>query len=347
MKTLSILLFVLTAFFAVAQEPLEHDSIQKYIDDNIIPNNSGLVEVDHERDMFNSLNQSLGSVKFDSSRTYTADVSIAMHNDTLYLCKGSGSGPFALSNWEIYNDEEKVKATASDPTSGYLEDKVANSIIISSNTLQLSGDEASPGNNQYYGTDGGGSKGYYDFSASLDEKVKASAGDGTAGYLDAKVANSIIVSSNTLQLSGDAASPGNTKYYGTDGGGTKGYYSIPNSSGETVLGSQGYEFTLDGDLTDENEIFVTEATLQSDLGFTGSIKNFNFHATVFTKVSGNYFELREHNDADGANDYFIKIGNSVYSGQAGFYFTYSNAAPNTFKVVITVTNNQGSTPTPF
>jgi len=72
---------------------------------------------------------------------------------------------------------------------------------------------------------------WYDTASSpasiVDEKVKGSAGDSTAGYLDAKVANSVVVSANTLQLSGDATTPGNSKYYGTSSTGTKGYNDLP------------------------------------------------------------------------------------------------------------------------
>lgn len=66
--------------------------------------------------------------------------------------------------------------------------------------------------------------------ADTDELVKASSGDTTAGYLDAKVKNSIVVDSNQLQLSGDASAPGNSKYYGTNASGTKGFYDVPTGS---------------------------------------------------------------------------------------------------------------------
>jgi len=58
--------------------------------------------------------------------------------------------------------------------------------------------------------------------ADTDELVAASSGD-TAGYLDAKVKNSIEVDSNDLQLVGDEAAPGNNKVYGTGAGGAKGW----------------------------------------------------------------------------------------------------------------------------
>ncbi|MBN2000177.1 hypothetical protein JW935_21690 [candidate division KSB1 bacterium] len=68
-----------------------------------------------------------------------------------------------------------------------------------------------------------------------DELVKASATDATAGYLNAKVTNSVVVSSDRLQLSGDAASPGNNRYYGTNASGTKGFHTLPAASNYWTL----------------------------------------------------------------------------------------------------------------
>ena len=125
---------------------------------------------------------------------------------------------------------DAVKASATDETAGYLDAKVKNSITVDTNQIQLSGDVATPGNSKYYGTDGTGVKGFFTLPTGADELVKASSGDTTAGYLDAKVKNSIVVDSNQLQLSGDASAPGNSKYYGTNASGTKGFYDVPTGS---------------------------------------------------------------------------------------------------------------------
>lgn len=68
--------------------------------------------------------------------------------------------------------------------------------------------------------------------------VIADDNDRTPGPLDDKVENSIVVdtTNHKLQLSGDAASPGNSKYYGTDSGGTKGFHS--NSDTVKLTGDQ-------------------------------------------------------------------------------------------------------------
>lgn len=47
---------------------------------------------------------------------------------------------------------------------------------------------------------------------------------------DVRTQKSITSDVNGIQLDGDAASPGNSKYYGTDGGGIKGFYDLPTAS---------------------------------------------------------------------------------------------------------------------
>lgn len=64
----------------------------------------------------------------------------------------------------------------------------------------------------------------------LDELVKASSTDPTAGYLDAKIKDSLEVNAQQVRLVNDNAAPGNNQYYGTDGGGTKGYFALPVTS---------------------------------------------------------------------------------------------------------------------
>lgn len=76
-----------------------------------------------------------------------------------------------------------------------------------------------------------------------DEKVKASSDDPTADYLDGKVANSIVIASEKLALSGDSASPGNSQYYGTDSGGTKGFHALPSTPSYSQFFSSSGTFT--------------------------------------------------------------------------------------------------------
>jgi Repeat of unknown function (DUF5907) len=55
-----------------------------------------------------------------------------------------------------------------------------------------------------------------------------------------------LSANRTLSLVGDAASPGNTMYYGTNGSGTKGYYTVPSSAVATTIATG--TITLAGDL---------------------------------------------------------------------------------------------------
>ena len=48
---------------------------------------------------------------------------------------------------------------------------------------------------------------------------------------------SIANDASGLKLSGDSASPGNSKYYGTNSGGTKGFHDLPSGGGSTSWGS--------------------------------------------------------------------------------------------------------------
>lgn len=49
---------------------------------------------------------------------------------------------------------------------------------------------------------------------------------------------SVTSDASGLKLSGDSASPGNSKYYGTNSGGTKGFYDLPTGSGETYTAGE-------------------------------------------------------------------------------------------------------------
>ncbi|HYE32113.1 MAG TPA: hypothetical protein VEH27_11840 [Methylomirabilota bacterium] len=69
-------------------------------------------------------------------------------------------------------------------------------------------------------------------------------GNPTSGLTDATaigIAGSLTFTGFNLQLSGDASSPGNSKYYGTDSSGAKGYHDLPAAStnADTLDGQDG------------------------------------------------------------------------------------------------------------
>lgn len=54
--------------------------------------------------------------------------------------------------------------------------------------------------------------------------------------VDVRTTGSVVIDGlNNLALSGDATTPGNSRYYGTDSGGTKGYFALPADTGITEL----------------------------------------------------------------------------------------------------------------
>ena len=55
-----------------------------------------------------------------------------------------------------------------------------------------------------------------------------------------------LSANRSLSLVGDAAAPGNSMYYGTNGSGTKGYYAVPTSAVATTIATG--TITLAGDL---------------------------------------------------------------------------------------------------
>lgn len=63
--------------------------------------------------------------------------------------------------------------------------------------------------------------------------------DGTPELkVDVKVQMSVTSDASGLKLSGDSATPGNSKLYGTNGSGTKGWYDQPTSGSETYTAGE-------------------------------------------------------------------------------------------------------------
>jgi hypothetical protein len=85
------------------------------------------------------------------------------------------------------------------------------------------------------------SSGITDFTEAAQDAVGAMADSQSLDYADAtpalsvKVQQSITKDSSGLKLSGDSASPGNSKYYGTNSGGTKGFHTLSSPSGKSTL----------------------------------------------------------------------------------------------------------------
>jgi hypothetical protein len=100
---------------------------------------------------------------------------------------------------------------------------------------------------------------------------------GNAITADARTQMSITSDASGLKLSGDASLPGASKYYGTDGGGSKGYFSLPtggesNTASNVGVGGVGVFKQKTGvDLqfkninAGSNKVTVTNDTINSEI----------------------------------------------------------------------------------
>ena len=61
---------------------------------------------------------------------------------------------------------------------------------------------------------------------------------GNTMTMDVRTQMSITSDSGGVKLDGDSSTPGNTKYYGTNGSGTRGFYDLPTGIGETYTAGE-------------------------------------------------------------------------------------------------------------
>lgn len=170
-------------------------------------------------------------------------------------------------------------------------------------TLNFVNDVASPGNLKLYGTDGSGTRGWFDRGAPTTRSVATQHSLTGGGDLSAD---------RTLNLVGDTASPGASKYYGTNAGSTRGWYDLP-----TVSGSDNVVFATTASTT------VSSATLAETtlLGAIRAGESKTIDANTIT--SGTVFKIEiagrfTSADTQWANSVLrVKIGSSL---QCAFTF---------------------------
>jgi hypothetical protein len=102
------------------------------------------------------------SIELDSGDLQLVNDALTPGNDKYYGTDATGTkGYHDLPTPPPGGSDELVKASATDPTPGFLDSKVKNSIEVDSEDLQLVGDAPSPEIFSYYGTNGAGVKGFY------------------------------------------------------------------------------------------------------------------------------------------------------------------------------------------
>lgn len=158
----------------------------------------------------------------------------------------------------IVTDSATINFTYDDTSNTITGDVTTQQSVTSdASGVKLSGDTATPGASKYYGTDSGGTRGWNTLPAGITSE---DAQDAVGGALtdsntvdftyndgantitaDAKTQMSVTSDASGLKLSGDSATPGNSKYYGTNSSGTKGWNSLPAAAIDTTGHAAGTE----------------------------------------------------------------------------------------------------------
>jgi len=193
------------------------------------------------------------------------ELDYVFENLGMFARKGAGStvGPQPRFSF--------VEGTGASVSITVAEDGASDEIDV---TLALSGDSAAPGNSYYYGTDSGGTKGWFVLPAGGIAVTDTSTIDLTLTGSDltavAVYQISITADASGLKLSGDVAAPGNNYFYGTNGAGTKCWALTPfaGDPGDLTdsIGAGGG--TVDGtlqDLPDPADTPASADALRDDL----------------------------------------------------------------------------------
>lgn len=151
-----------------------------------------------------------------------------------------------------------------------------------------------------------------------------------------------LSANRTISLVGDSATPGNSKYYGTNGTGSKGYYDIP--AGDPAVG---------GDLsgTASNAQIVAGAVSATELA-TNAVTTIKVTDSAITEPKLNIANAPATNAVlswDGTNMSWMArtVGNMVATNQTGNYtanqgeFVLCNAATAGFTVTLPAPVNGG------
>ena len=149
-------------------------------------------------------------------------------------------------------------------------------------------------------------------------KLMVDSGDGTPGYMNAKVQNSIVAdeTNHKIHLSGDNATPGNHYVYGTNASGTKGFYAISTiptlkcgvSSNDTTPGY------LNGKLVAGTNITLTEGSDGGDETLTIA-NSYPTSATAGNYIDGTWTLPNEVTVSDTSYD----LAATIYISRGGTY----------------------------
>lgn len=137
--------------------------------------------------------------------------------------------------------------------------------------------------------------------------------------LAVKTQMSITSDASGLKLSGDASSPGNSYYYGTNGSGTKGWFTLPTGTIDGTGSANKIAYWLDTDtLTFDSNISVVAAQDQITAGVIDIIGGTGF-------IQANSGGILNLSSSNGVANGTIDLRNSPQAGYGGVVLSSVNA----------------------
>jgi len=143
-------------------------------------------------------------------------------------------------------------------------------------------------------------------------------GGGTVNVTDSITGTG--ASSSPLALSGDAGSPGNSQYYGTNSSGTKGFFSLPSSGGSAAPSVYGiYSAPSQSGWTFISPNGLTTIGFDSDgaLSFVKTASNTQWDAAIRTCPTGD-FDVRALVTMDGGGVFAFFVRDSTTGNTYSF-----------------------------
>lgn len=218
--------------------------------------------------------QSLGIIQLDG--TSTSIQGSAGNNFSLY---STGAGQLAFTDDFIIIDSGAVGGVKynADYSANYTNRSLVDKEYV---------DNTVGAHNTLSGLQGGTTNEYYHLPFSAYTKVVNLSATrllgrdavGTGEMAEIALAGSLtFTGSSSIQLSGDSAAPGNSYYYGTNGAGTKGFYTLPSTvSSVAVTDSADVDFTITNPTTtpDITAVLTTTGVTASTYGLATHVPRF-------------------------------------------------------------------------
>lgn len=208
------------------------------------------------------------------SGSVTAPITLTTGAFGCLVASGSQAGCLSSTDWSTFNGKQSTLTLGNltSPTTGVIIGSGTGAVVGSGTTVSIQ-------------------------TASGSQPGLISAADWTTFNNKQSAltfSQSVLNTSGTVTLNGDSATPGNSKYYGTDSGGTKGYFTLPTSA---VWGQ------ISGTLSNQTD-------LQAALDAKQSSTLTNTHILV-GNVSAVATDVALSGDATMANTGALTIANSA------------------------------------